>query len=501
LAGKEPLPDPADSRRTRRRRRERRPRTDQPFVLRLRAEVAVVETPDGRPALRAPWGVTALQDGGPGVRAALTLLAADGAAANALVGLAAADGGLAVARFSFLLQRWREQAWLSHTLLGPSEPLVTMVPVARGYAPSLEQVRPSLRFRLTRFAYLQQDEGTLVLASPAAPARALFPSRTGVALLAAVAERATVSELAGSLDLPAQAAGRFIGLLLQARLIEAADRHGMPLAPEDVALAQWEFHDLLMHHRSRSDRHGGLYGGTFPFLDTIPPLPAVRLPAAGEPVPLARPDIERLATGDITLTHALERRRSQRTYGDAPITVDQLGEILFRSARVRSVAAADPAHGTPYETSSRPYPSGGRAYEIEIYAAIARCSGLARGLYHYDPRAHALVRLPAGEEHVRALIRDAARAAALASPPQVLLVLSARFQRLSWKYRSIAYAITLKHVGVLYQTMYLVTTAMGLAPCAVGGGSEERFAAATGMDQFVESSVGEFLLGSAPTLA
>ena len=52
----------------------------------------------------------------------------------------------------------------------------------------------------------------------------------------------------------------------------------------------------------------------------------------------------------------------------------------------------------------------------------------------------------------------------------VLLILGARFQRVSWKYASIAYSLTLKHVGVLYQTMYLVATAMGLAPCGVGCG-------------------------------
>lgn len=59
-----------------------------------------------------------------------------------------------------------------------------------------------------------------------------------------------------------------------------------------------------------------------------------------------------------------------------------------------------------------------------------------------------------------------------------------------------AYATTLKNVGVLYQTMYLVATAMGLAPCALGGGDSDRFAAAVGSDYYTETSVGEFLLGS-----
>ncbi len=33
---------------------------------------------------------------------------------------------------------------------------------------------------------------------------------------------------------------------------------------------------------------------------------------------------------------------------------------------------------------TRPYPSGGSAYELELYLAVANCEGLARGFYHYD---------------------------------------------------------------------------------------------------------------------
>ena len=61
---------------------------------------------------------------------------------------------------------------------------------------------------------------------------------------------------------------------------------------------------------------------------------------------------------------------------------------------------------------------------------------------------------------------------------------------------SIAYALILKHVGVVYQTMYLAATAMGLAPCALGCGDSDAFARAAGTDYYDETSVGEFLLGS-----
>jgi SagB-type dehydrogenase family enzyme len=82
----------------------------------------------------------------------------------------------------------------------------------------------------------------------------------------------------------------------------------------------------------------------------------------------------------------------------------------------------------------------------------------------------------------------------------VLITLTSRFQRLSWKYRAIAYATTLRHTGVLYQTMYLVATAMGLAPCGLGNGSADLSVRALRLDYLTESSVGDFLLGSRPQL-
>jgi SagB-type dehydrogenase family enzyme len=66
----------------------------------------------------------------------------------------------------------------------------------------------------------------------------------------------------------------------------------------------------------------------------------------------------------------------------------------------------------------------------------------------------------------------------------------------SWKYQSVAYALILKEVGALYQTMYLVATAMNLAPCALGGGNSDLFAKAINTNYYAETSVGEFILGS-----
>ncbi len=269
---------------------------------------------------------------------------------------------------------------------------------------------------------------------------------------------------------------------------------------DDPALQCWEFHDLLFHSRSRAGRHDAPVGGTYRHAGRLEPPPTLKPAAAGEAIELHRPDLEKLEREDPPFARVVEERRSIREYALEGITDRQLGEFLFRVARVkdcREWEAATPAGPVQMHGTTRPYPAGGGLYELEVYAVVQACRGLPPGLYHYDPAGHRLERLTGRTAEVAALLFDAARSAGMAPEGlQVLLILASRFPRLAWKYASLAYALTLKHVGVVYQTMYLAATAMGLAPCALGDGDSDMFARAAGVDYYAESSVGEFLLGS-----
>jgi SagB-type dehydrogenase family enzyme len=173
-----------------------------------------------------------------------------------------------------------------------------------------------------------------------------------------------------------------------------------------------------------------------------------------ETIELFRPDLEQLMERDRPFTRVLEERRSLREYGERPITARQLGEFLYRVARVRFLADANPEAGLHYDVSNRPYPSGGGTYDLELYLTVNVCEGISSGIYHYDPLNHRLEKLTDRNAHAEALLRDASISAARLCVPQVLITLASRFQRLGWKYDAIAYAATLKNVGVLYQTMY-----------------------------------------------
>ncbi len=176
------------------------------------------------------------------------------------------------------------------------------------------------------------------------------------------------------------------------------------------------------------------------------------------------------------------------------LTLEELGPFLARSASASAVRPA--GRRLPYAITRRPYPSGGACYPLEVYLAVKACRGLAPGVYHYDPAAHRLEPLPDGAGEVDGFFADLRQP--LGPFPPVLLIITARFARVSWKYRSMAYSTILKDVGALLQTMYLVATDMGLSPCAIGCGDAERSARALGTRFEEESSVGEFLLGGPP---
>lgn len=354
---------------------------------------------------------------------------------------------------------------------------------------------------LSRFAYLHRVGRDTVLETPLTAARLQLHDPHAAGLVQRLSEPSTLAQLwTTAADLPRESLAALIGLMAGARLLTAVTPGGVPEEDLRPELRSWEFHDLLFHARSRQGRHDALVGNSYPMAGIGPPLPAVKPVEAAETIELFRPDWSELDARDPSLVRAMEERRSLREYADQPITVAQLGEFLFRTVSLRQVWENEhPTHAgpIPVEISSRPYPSGGALYPLEVYAVVQACTGLEAGLYHYDPQGHRLARLSLMSDELHKLLAEAGQATAIPTESlQVLLVLTARFGRVTWKYTGLSYALILKDLGGVYQNMYLAATAMGLAPCAIGVGDSDLFARASGIDYYRESSVGEFVLGS-----
>jgi SagB-type dehydrogenase family enzyme len=168
---------------------------------------------------------------------------------------------------------------------------------------------------------------------------------------------------------------------------------------------------------------------------------------------------------------AIRGRRSLRDYSGQLMTVDQLSHLLHLTA---GITAQRWGHAL------RAAPSAGALYPIEIYPLVHRVENLERGLYHYNVRDHALELLQPGD--LQGEITRHGLMQEFLGQANLVLVLTAIFQRLRWKYQERSYRYALLEAGHLGQNAYLAATSMGMGACAVGAFLDEGLNAMLGVD-------------------
>ncbi|MFI6902410.1 SagB family peptide dehydrogenase [Nonomuraea sp. NPDC050394] len=370
---------------------------------------------------------------------------------------------------------------------GPDELVLSVVPLTPQARFLPEEPAPGRPVRLSRFATLTTDGSSYRLESPLSLHRVVLHGPRAVWLLSALGAPVPPERVA------APPLTDLLGYLLAAGMVVAAEDTGPPARfaeDEDPVLASWSPLDLMFHTRATLGRHDGDYGATYPGGDREPDEPVV-VPATGPVVALPRPGWAQVLAHDPPLSAVLEARPGEPRFPAAPPTARDLGELLYRAARVRALSR--PADRPRAELSERPYPSSGGCYPFELYVVAHRCTGLARGVYHYDPLGHRLELLTAAGP--AELLDAAAIAANLPGPPPLLIVVTARFRRLSWKYGGLGYVLALKDLGLLVQSLSMVATAIGLRSRPADGGDIECAARVLGTDWRAESSLAALAVG------
>jgi SagB-type dehydrogenase family enzyme len=385
-------------------------------------------------------------------------------------------------------------------LKGGKDPII-IEPQVPDYWPQTPPLRDTDVLVLSRFAYMRRRANEMILESPRAGALFKISDPKVAATLAKLSSPQQVRQLrreAGFLGL------KVLGLFVDSHIlfkVGTAGDQGLRSTEGDGNLVLWDFHDLVFHARSTEGRHANPLGGTYPYVGVSEPPAAVRPHWPGEKIDL-RQFVDADSAAHSPAVKLLRERHSVRTFDDKrPITLAELSQFLDGTARVQSEWSSRLDVGTGNDDgpmlayTARPYPSGGSSYELELYLTVDKCEGLARGFYHYDAGAHALVPIPVRTSTLDAQLKAAEMAMGESAVPQILITMAARFGRISWKYSSIAYALILKDVGVLMQTLYLMATDMGLGGCAIGSTNIDLFAKMTGLEFHVEGAVGQFALG------
>lgn len=158
----------------------------------------------------------------------------------------------------------------------------------------------------------------------------------------------------------------------------------------------------------------------------------------------------------------LAQRKTCRNFdSDAAVSASDLATMMHRVWGAIGTLELAPGAIAVKKNS----PAGGGLHAVEAYVLVQRVEGLSPGFYHYLALEHAL-------EAMQSLTADEAAGFAhrfvagqnwFANVP-VMVVMTARFDRLFWKYRRHAKAWRVVHldVGHLSQTMYLSAADLGL---------------------------------------
>jgi SagB-type dehydrogenase family enzyme len=166
---------------------------------------------------------------------------------------------------------------------------------------------------------------------------------------------------------------------------------------------------------------------------------------------LPPPDVD----GGLPLAAALARRRSVRAFAARPLTVYEIGQLLWAAQ-----GESDPREG------KRTPPSAGALYPLAVYAATAD------GLSRYVPEAHALERLSPRDR--RAELAEGALGQHEVAQAPCVLAFTAVVARTTRKYGERGVRYVHMEVGHAAQNVLLAAAALGLAAYPVGAFDDAR---------------------------
>src|SRR6266702_4422624 len=229
------------------------------------------------------------------------------------------------------------------------QPLLSVVPLTPQARFHPVPLPPDALVRLSTFAQLRTDGREYRLESPLSLHRVQL-------------HRSEALWLIGRLARPTAASGKaWVPLAdISAEVLAYLAAAGMLAGTDEPEGTGWSPADLMFHTRSTTGRHDNAFGITYP------------LGRAGSPEPVVR----RAAPG-----------------------------IALHGPRAEG--------GPDHRLSDRPYPGGGACYELELYVTVGRCTGLARGVYRYDPFGHRLEPVNSDAATVDDLLSSAAERAAM----------------------------------------------------------------------------------------
>lgn len=180
------------------------------------------------------------------------------------------------------------------------------------------------------------------------------------------------------------------------------------------------------------------------------------------------------------------KRKSSRQYDGRQISLSELSVLLKYSCGITRTGHDG--------ISRRAQASGGGRYPIEMYPIVfVPSEGLPAGLYHYDVKNHQLDVL--WERDFDAASKSDFFTYEWVKDTSIAFVMTAVFERNRIKYGERGYRYILLEAGHIGQNIHLISEALNLKSCALGGTRDIALEELLDIDGATESVVYSLVVG------
>lgn len=162
----------------------------------------------------------------------------------------------------------------------------------------------------------------------------------------------------------------------------------------------------------------------------------------------------------LNLKDAIINRRSNRDFISKSLNINKLSSLIYYSAGVTNKDKSD------WNEAYRAYPSAGGRYPLELYVVINNVNSVDQGLYHYNVKENSLELLL--KEDLSIKISNLT-GQDFVKKANVVFLLSGVLDRTRIKYQDRGLRYVFMECGHLSQNLYLISEALNLSCCAIGG--------------------------------
>lgn len=156
----------------------------------------------------------------------------------------------------------------------------------------------------------------------------------------------------------------------------------------------------------------------------------------------------------------LLERRSIREYKDAPLTIEEVSQLLWS------------AQGITTPQGFRTAPSAGALYPLEVYVVVGNVTNLSDGIYKYKPHSHELMLITKGDKRKELCL--SALGQSCVKNGAINIVFSAVYERVTRRYGERGIKYVHMEVGHSAQNVSLQAISLNLGTVVIGAFYDDK---------------------------